>query len=983
VPFRPSKNQRVAETLAAWPAKRQARLQEFVAWRDAYITGDEKGEAQIFLDRLFQAFEQKGCLEVGGHPEFRVRNAAASGRGTSFADYVWKPVVLIEMKRRGENLAKHYRQAFDYWVRLVPNRPIYVVLCNFDEFWIFDFNNQMDAPVDRLRIDELPTRFGPLAFLFPNGETPTFGNDHVAVTREAASALASCYQQLSRREIPSDLVRHFILQMLVALFSEDIGLLPPYLIPHLLEDCTSPERAYDLIGDLFEWMNTPGVVNGGRYKGVPYFNGGLFVEPARIELVGPEISLLKKAATFDWSKVSPDIFGTIFESSLVRSERHAYGAYFTSPIDIMKIVGPTIVDPWRSQIEAARSIRDLDRLLERMTKFRVLDPACGSGNFLYVAYRELKRLEARIYERRGELGRSKQGHLRFVSTQQFYGIDVNPFAVELAKVTLMIAHKLVIDELKIDESPLPLANLDANFLAGDALIENHGHKRIWPDADVIIGNPPFLGAKRMKPERGKQHVDALRRLYPEVPAMADYCVYWFRRAHDHLPLSTSDDPLRGRAGLVGTQNIRSNQSRVGGLDHITSSGVITEAVDNQPWSGDSAVHVAIVNWVKPSDSFVPPEKRKLWTSDKKSRGKLSNHRREQDGLVVQEVSYIGASLTAANGVAGREETLSCNQQPKRCFQGKIPGYDGFLLNREQVSAFLPDCAAVIAPYITGRELLGEFRIERWIIDFGARDMLEAATFQKAFDHCRQHVLPEVEATYERVSREDSDMKAARKEHLGRWWQLWNRRDELSAFLRSSERYLACSRVTRRPIVVFLSSKICPSDLVQVFALADDYSFGVLQSTAHFQWFRRKSSRLKVESDLRYSVRDVFETFPWPQGDQFVGPSPNAVERVISASRDLQKTRSVALKEIHGGLRAIYRTLELPGKTALRDAHEALDDAVRTAYGFSGASSDEEQLAHLNRAVAERIRRDEEVVSPGPPPSYPDVSKLITDDCYGA
>ena len=161
-------------------------LTGFVSWAQAHITGDEKGQAHIFLDRLFQAFGQPGCLDAGGTPEFRIRKAAEDGGGVAFADFVWKPVVLIEMKKRGADLQKHYRQAFDYWTRLVPARPRYVVLCNFDEFRVYDFETQVDSPVDTLALTELPTRFGPLAVLAPGQPDPTFGNDRVAVTRKAA-----------------------------------------------------------------------------------------------------------------------------------------------------------------------------------------------------------------------------------------------------------------------------------------------------------------------------------------------------------------------------------------------------------------------------------------------------------------------------------------------------------------------------------------------------------------------------------------------------------------------------------------------------------------------------------------------------------------------------------------------------------------------------------------------------------------------------
>ena len=335
---------------------REIQLKTFVDWCATHISGDEKGEAQIFLDHLFRAFGHAGLKEAGATRENRVKK---DGGGTAFADLVWKPIVLVEMKKRGVDLSKHYRQAFEYWTRLVPGRPRYVVLCNFDEFWVFDFETQMDSPVDQLKLTELPQRWGPLAFLFAKPETPVFQFNHEQVTRAAADLLATLYNHLTARGIEPALAQRFVLQCLMCLFAEDIGLLDKYFFARLLDDCVTPEQSFDLIGGLFVEMNTPGKTGGGRFKGVDYFNGGLFREPARIELDAEELDLLKKASSADWRFVRPEIFGTIFEHSLGSTQRHAFGAHFTSPVDIMKIVGPTIVEPWREQIESAKTLKRL------------------------------------------------------------------------------------------------------------------------------------------------------------------------------------------------------------------------------------------------------------------------------------------------------------------------------------------------------------------------------------------------------------------------------------------------------------------------------------------------------------------------------------------------------------------------------------------------------------------------------------------------
>lgn len=994
---------------------RQERLAEFVTWTRAHVTGDEKGQAQIFLDHLFRAFGQKGSLDVGGSPEMRVRKAEEDGGGTTFADYVWKPVVLIEMKRRGVDLSKHFRQAFDYWIRLVPNRPQYAVLSNFDEFWVYDFNVQMDAPVDKVTLDELPTRYGPLAFLFPTNETPVFGNDQEAVTRKAADLLGTCFHKLIIRGVPRDLAQSFTLQMLVALFAEDIGLLEKYFVTRLLEECHTPADAYDKLGNLFEAMNTPGGVRGGRFKGVDYFNGGLFRTPARLELQPDELAQLRAAADSNWSQVRPEIFGAIFEASMDQGERHAFGAHFTSPVDIMKIVGPTIVEPWRALIENATTVKEMNGLLARMHDYHVLDPACGSGNFLYIAYREMKRLEVRAYERLAELSKkraSQQGVFGFVTADQFYGMDINPFAVELAKVTMMIGRKLSIEELHITEPALPLDNLDGNFVIGDALINDGGQCTEWPRADVIIGNPPFLGAKRLKPEHGPDYVNAIRRLYPEVPGMADFCVYWFNRANHHLPLCTSERPERGRAGLVGTQNIRNNKSREGGLDHIVRTGTIVEAVDNQPWSGEANVHVSIANWVKhtpsnepadrspksagtsPADrkksatkideqSLLIPAKRKLWFKVEPAPG-LKKPKRRGSGPANKEYELdfescprINAALSHRPSVSEAVE-LTCSTRPQRVFQGVTPGHDGFVLSPTERNELLSKDGKsneVVFPYLVGRELLsGSGQPERFLIDFQQRSIFEAKECPAAFNRIETLVLPKRESNAKKDLEEHGEVRSHHKSFLDRWWKLaWDRADLLAQIGLLHGRYLVCSRVTKRPIFTFVSSAIRPGDALQCFAFDDDYSFGILQSNAHWQWFVAKCSKLK--SDFRYTPESVFDTFPWPQS-----PANKLVTAVAEAGREVRRVRDDALTKVTGGLRAVYRTLELPGKNPLKEAHAALDAAVLEAYAFSPKKDLLAQLLDLNLAVASDIEQNKPVTPPGVPPGYSSAKSLVTSDC---
>lgn len=955
-------------------------LSEFVVWCQDYLSGSERSDAQIFLNRLFIAFGHDGLREAGAVLEQRIHKE--KGR-TGFADLVWRPIVLIEMKARGENLSKHFRQAFDYWVRLVPGRPRYVILCNFNEFWIYDFETQMDAPVDIVHINDIPARHSALSFLLPSPQVPVFRNNKEEVTRHAAQCLANCFNSLTKRGIESDLSRRFVLQSLVALFSEDIGLLAPDTFTRVVHDCKKPSDSFDLIGGLFSEMNSPGVTKGGRFNGVPYFNGGVFSSPARVELINQEIGFLKEACQFKWQNVSPEIFGSIFEFSLGKSERSAFGAYFTSANDIMKIVGPTIVDPWSEEIKSANSLKKLRVLLLRLQSFKVLDPACGSGNFLYIAYREIKRLEARIYDRMAKEYKSvdpAQRPFGFVTARNFYGIDYNQFAVDLAKVTMMIGRKLSIDELHITENALPLDNLDDNIIAGDALLYDDGEPRDWPNVDVVIGNPPFLGAKKIKQGRTPAYVKVLRAAYPEVSGMADYCVYWIRKTHDALPDCKVNNPVSGRAGLVGTQNIRNTQSRKDGLDYVVKTGAIVEAVENQPWSGDANVNVSIVNWIKTNDPLIIPSKKILWSkidnpasSAKQRQGKI----KPKFEMERRFCTFINSSLSDKVDVS-TAEPLVCNTVPQRVFQGITPGHEGFVLSQDDVNAILAKTKNgkdVIHPYLIGREVVtGDGRPQRYVIDFQPYSLAKASTYGAAFARVQKLVLPDRRQKAEEGQDADGNMRPHHRQFLEWWWRLsWERGEMVKQIEKLGTRYIVCSRVTKRPIFCFVHKSIRPGDRLQNFMFSDDYSFGILQSNVHWVWFITKCP--KQTERFIYTSEDVFDTFPWPQN-----PSKQQIDAIAVAARKVREARDEAMEGFSGGLRGLYKLLiDEKGKNDLKTAHRILDEAVMDAYSITLKEDILESLLNLNINVRNRISEGKSVTPPGIPKSYPQPAKLLTED----
>lgn len=935
------------------------RLATFVTYVQTHLRGDEKGESADFLDRFFRALGHDGIYEAGASRESRVAKKDGS-KGKNFVDLLWPERVLVEMKSRGKKLERQYDQIFDYWTHIVPHRPPFVILCNFDEFWIYDFNQQLFDPVDKIALVDLPNRAEAFAFLLPKARKPLFNNNRVEVTREAAADLAQLFRALVQRGEDRARCQRFILQILVALVSEDMNLLPDHLLTRLIAECREKgESAYDLIGGLFRQMNNPTPARAGRYTEVPYFNGGLFADIDPIELEPAELEILATAAERKWDMVKPEIFGTLFQSSMDADERHAFGAHFTSEFDIRKVVGPTIVRPWREKMSAAWDrVGALKEVLRDIRLYRVLDPACGSGNFLYVAYRELKRLEREILVRLSEISKGEPLETA-VSIHQFYGIDIQPFAVELAKVTLMLAKEQEVretaklqdfEDLLVLENPLPLDNLDSNILCADALFTE------WPKADAIVGNPPYLGSRYIAQELGYDYAKRVQDRFSGVPKMADFCTHWFRLSHDYLPEN-------GRAGLVATNTIRQNEGREASLDYVVNhGGAITDAVSTQVWSGDAAVHVSIVNWLKGIDGGV----KKLTTQqgDKVS-----------DPWKIEEVGFIPATLSTGLDLS-KASRLIASEKAKKCFTGQNPVNAGFFLEpheAEELIAADPRNKEVIFPYMIGRDLIAEGGPTRWIIDFAQRDLFEAMSYPLPFGHIKQTVMPSV---LERAEKEkkDTGKEVTRYTRIAqRWWQFYDYRPGTIAAINSVPRYVAVSRVTKRPIFEFVSNQIHADTALVIFPLPDDYSYGILQSGIHFEWFKARCSTL--ESRFRYTSDTVFDTFPWPQS-----PTRSQIEAVAKEAVALRQLRREVMAKMNWSLRDLYRTLDEPGSNPLRDAHAKLDAAVRAAYGMPKDADILAFLLELNQSCAAKEAAGEPITPPGLPLPKEEHAEFVTQDC---
>lgn len=873
------------------------RLGEFAASWGGYA-GTERSEAQTFLNGLLDCY---GTDRRAAGARFEER------AGGGFMDLFWPGTCIVEMKRPSEagRLADHRDQMLGYWQRSgtpASPAPRYVVLCAFHRFEVWEPGAVYTEPRIAFDLVELPDHLDALLFLA--GRQPVFVHDQTEVTREAVDLVTDVYRRLRERKAADlDVLRDFVLQSVWAMFAEDLAMLPSHLFTRVLDGLLAdPARSsVEDLGNLFGYLNDPNDrPTQGVYAGTPYANGSLFARPARVHLDREELELLRRACESSWRRVEPAIFGALLQGALGKERQWALGAHYTAEADILKIVLPTIVEPWRERVATCRTVADVQAAQNELMRYVVLDPACGSGNFLYVAYRELRRIEAELRRRardtRREDGLREQEALAlYFPLTNIRGIEIDPFAVQLARVTLWMGHKLAVDELGLEERVLPLVDL-SGIRRGDAL------KLEWPRADAIIGNPPYHGDRRLRGELGDEYVEWLKREFGV--GVKDYCVYWFRKAHDNLEPG-------GRAGLVGTNSISQNRARSASLQYIVETGgVITSAVSSQDWPGDAAVDVAIVNWVKDPD--IQPNAL-------------------LDGLPVDDVSaalrpgYLdisSATILAANA--------GC------CFYGPVPAGAGFVLDRHRAERFLAEDVRyhdVVRPYLVGDDIANDVaqRPSRYIIDFGLRSYEEAVEYPAALEVARLLVKPERERGYQEPSRA--------------WWRFARPLPGMRAALDGLSRYIAGTAQGKRVHFVWGDAWTCPSNLVTVFAFDDDASIGVLTSSVHLSWAVAQGSTL--EDRIRYTPRTSFGTFPWPEG---------STADIARESVALLARRSEICLERQIGLTKLYNEVDDGAYRDLRELHVALDEAVAAAYGWPASVAHDPQesnrrLLELNRAIA--------------------------------
>jgi len=501
--------------------------------------------------------------------------------------------------------------------------------------------------------------------------------------------------------------------------------------------------------------------------------------------------------------------------------------------------------------------------------------------------------------------------MNLVTPQQFYGMDINSFAVELARVTLMIGRKVAIDNLGLKEPSLPLDTLDKNIVCTDALFTD------WVKADAIIGNPPFLGGKHMRIALGDEYIDRVFERFPDVKDSVDFCAYWFRIAHNNLAQN-------GRAGLVATNSISQGKSRAAALDYVAQNGGhIYAAVSTQPWSGEAKVHVSLINWSK--------EKPKVYYLD---------------NLVV---SSINSSLQATIDVSQAAKLLA---NSNKCFQGIIPVGKGFIVTQPQVEDWVKADAKnqeVLKLYSSGENLVQNPNStpKRWIIDFNDLTIEQASDYVLPFEYVKVNVKPERDKNRREITKLN-------------WWRYGEKRPAMRKAIASlSCCYFNVSRVSKWFIFIPVDCSCLPADSTTVVVSEDFYILGILTSKVHRLWVKAQSSTLK--GDTRYTHNTCFETFPFPQT-----AAKQLVEEIRVTAVELHEYRTQQMSAKQWGITQLYNKFFNEPTSQLFKLHAKLDRQVIQAYGFTDSDNILDQLLALNLELAETEKQGQPIVGPTAP-----------------
>lgn len=969
--------------------------EDFIArWKSSTRT-EKSASQEHFLD-LCELLDvpKPAAVDPHGNEYTFEKLVKRAGGENGYAD-VWKKNCFgWEYKGPKKNLVQAYTQLKQYADSL--GNPPLLVVSDMQEIRIHtNFTNEIsEQHVIKLADLVAPENLEKLRWCFTNPEKlrPTVTRE--GVTAKAAVNFAQIAVALRKQHDPRQ-VAHFINKLVFCLFAEDIELLPDRIFADILDEANKrPDDFVPMMGDLFRAM----AKRNGRFgaAAIPWFNGGLFDDEDVLPVGIAAEKDLVTAARLDWSVINPTIFGTLFESGLDDKKRaemaslfdqpametrqarlfdrvapdKGVGIHYTDPGTIMKIIEPVVMRRWREEWDAlkaeirmlnakrdgAKSAKDKTKIIDeartlygafraRLGKFRVLDPACGSGNFLALALNALKDFDLAVLRDASALELPPDNQR--VGPEAVLGIEINPYAAELARLTVWITELQwqLRNGFHIKRAPI-LGKLDG-IVCRDALVTREGKEASWPEADVVIGNPPFLGDRKIVPKLGQDYADILRDVFKDrVPGGADLVCYWFDRARSLIKRGQLK-----RAGLVATNSIRGGRNRYV-LDQIQKDLEIYEAWSDEPWVVEgAAVRVSLICFAKASVD-------------------------EDCSLDGRAVKKINADLTA--GISDFTTAAALHENMAVAFQGTI-SYGPFEIKGTEARSLLgmprnpngkPN-SDVIHPWLNGQDITRRPE-DYWIIFFPDElTVQQAALYETPFKLVQQRVKPF------RAKRKNTDLNK-------HWWRLWRSRPELFSALTSKSRQIITPRVAKHRLFIWCSKAIVPDSATVSIARDDDTTFGILHSRFHEAWALRLGTSL--EDRPRYTPSTTFETFPFPEGltpnipAKDYATDPRAVAIAAAAMRldelrrnwlnppDLIKIEPEVVPGYPDRIlpRSPAAEAELKKRTLtslynerpawLDNAHRELDAAVAAAYGWPADISEDDALARLldlNRTRAEQ------------------------------
>ena len=929
---------------------------EFISkWQTSELK-ESSGSQEHFLD-LCQLLGEKTPAEADPDGTFYCfeRGARKDTGGDGWAD-IWKRNHFAwEYKGKGASLDAAFNQLRQYALAL-ENPPLLIV-SDMAQFRIHTNWTNSVSKVYEFTLGDLADAAvrDKLKWAMSDPERLRPGETRQALTEQTAEIFASIAQSLRDRKHDSHVIAHFVNRLVFCMFAEDVGLLPNNMFTRMLDQSRKqPDNFCDFASKLFNAMKNGGQVG---FEEVAWFNGGLFDDDMALPLEKPEIEKLYKVAMVDWSDIDPSILGTLFERGLDPDKRSQLGAHYTDRDKIMRIIEPVVVRPLLAEWETAkpeiaavleraekaksqarlrgRAHQLLRAFLERLRRLTVLDPACGSGNFLYLALHALKDIEHRVQLEAEAMG--LQRAFPAVGPANVKGIEINTYAAELARVSIWIGEIQWMRRNGFNESRDPILKPLETIECRDAILAPNGTEPDWPEADIIIGNPPFLGYSPQKEILGDEYIENVRKIYKGfVPAFADLVCYWFYKAGKLVVQGKV-----GRAGLVATNSIRGGRNR-DVLDRIVEGGTIFDAWSNEPWVVDgAAVRVSLVCFAS-KDAGLPVH--------------LDG---KQSAQINADLTATTADLTKAVKLPENHRSAFIGGMKKGSFD--IPSDLAREWLRLPANPNGRSNTDVLKPWMNGVDIT-QRAAGKWIIDFG-HEMSEAdaALYEEPFAYISENVKPV------RARNRRDDLRQA-------WWR--HDRSGQAMFNRIAKlpRFIATPRVAKHRLFVWLDSHICPDGQLVIIARDDDTTFGILHSRFHEAWSLRLGTSL--EDRPRYTPTTTFETFPFPDG-----LSPN-----IPASDYVSDPRAIAIAEAAKNLYKLrdrwlnppewvdwtdmpvsgYPKYPVPRNAEaaeslktrtltnlynvypqwLADAHADLDSAVATAYGWADNLPEEDILRNL-------------------------------------